>query len=56
MSRMKESVAYDEYVKEMQSDDDYAAWRIEQELKDLPDTPQTQQLFKSFQDIFKEQK
>jgi hypothetical protein len=56
MTKMKESVAYDEYVKEMQSDDDYAAWRIEQELKDLPNTPQTQQLFKSFQDIFKEQK
>jgi hypothetical protein len=53
---MKESKSYDEYVKEMKSDYDYAAWRIEQELKDLPDTPQTQQLFKSFQDIFKEQK
>jgi len=56
MTKMKESAAYDEYVKEMQSDDDYAAWRIEQELKNLPDTPQTQQLFKSFQDIFKEPK
>jgi hypothetical protein len=56
MSRMKESKSYEEYVKEMQSDDDYAVWRVEQEIKNLPDTPQTQQLFKSFQDIFKEQK
>lgn len=56
MTKMKESKQYDEYLKEMQSDDDYAQWRIEQELKNLPDTPQTQQLFKSFQDIFKEAK
>lgn len=56
MTKMKESKQYDEYLDEMQSDDDYAQWRIEQELKNLPDTPQTQQLFKSFQDIFKETK
>jgi hypothetical protein len=56
MTKMKESKQYDEYLEEMQSDDDYAVWRIEQEIKNLPDTPQTKQLFQSFQDIFKEQK
>lgn len=56
MTKMKESKLYDEYLEEMQSDDDYAVWRIEQELKNLPDNQQKQQLSKAFNDIFKEQK
>ena len=53
MSKMKNSKQYDEHEQRKREDNDHDQWRVEQEFKQIP---QTQQLFKSFQQIFGESK
>jgi hypothetical protein len=53
MSKMKNSKQYDEHEQKKLEDEQHDLWRIEQEFKQIP---QTQNLFKSFQQIFGESK
>jgi len=53
MSKMKNSSLHEEHEQKKREDNEYDQWRVEQEFKQIP---QTQQLFKSFQQIFGESK
>ena len=53
MSKMKNSSQYEEHEQKKREDEEHDLWEVEQQFKQIP---QTQELFKSFQQIFGESK